>query len=433
MKKNNFKDSLLARLHKDLAGKKGWDLDRLAEEMQKEAVKAQGDAGKSQPLRVGTAYVKAMLHGGRQMPDRWQVAAANALGMSLVDYQQLRKITISQKPTIRVSALVLPIDYWPHLRWRSKFTAPRKIAARLYGLSKDGSKPVFSVIPEQWQRPAGFSGYTKLRDDAWQEFAANFVRMKKEPPNPKPIWHVRRLTSKGNSVVELEVLQADYRDILVTGDYQGLNHQVEIGQGQKCTVREWLASYWNPGDSSEPVLPGARQLVVNLMVVTRDGFAVLSRQGQDNPESADSWCTSTSTVMNPKIDSDSRQIPDLARAASRGCKEELGMETDGTSVRWLTVAAGLKYGSFTLFGVLESSWSKEEILKSVCRNVVKARRNRALVCEVVGVEFLRVTDEEIANRLKSHDYRPYLELGLALLLWQKGEAEFIEGIADSHS
>jgi hypothetical protein len=425
MKKNNLKDSPLARFHKDLAGKKKWDLDRLVEEMRKIAVKAQKLAG--------AAYVKAMLHGGRPMPHWWQVAAANALEIALEDYQRQREIAISQRLIIRASELVLPIDYWPHLTWRSKFTAPVKIAARLYGLAKEGITATFCVIPEQWQPPAGFSGYTKLRDDAWQEFAANFVRMKKEPPNPKPIWHVRRLTSKRNSVVELEVSQADYRDILVTGNYQGLNHQIEIGSGQKCTVREWLASHWNPGDSSKPVLPGARQLVVNLMVVTRDGFAVLSRQGQDNPDSAGSWCTSTSTVMNPKTDSDSRQIPDLAQAASRGCKEELGMETDGTSVRWLTVAAGLKDGSITLFGVLESSWSKEEILKSVGRNVAKARRNRALVCEVVDVEFLRVTDEKIANRLKSHDYRPYLELGLALLLWQKGKAEFTEGVADSRS
>jgi hypothetical protein len=35
----------------------------------------------------------------------------------------------------------------------------------------------------------------------------------------------------------------------------------------------------------------------------------------------------------------------------------------------------------------------------------------------------------IPNRATSiGDYRPYLELGLALLLWRKGEAEIVDGV-----
>lgn len=427
--KNNYKNSALARFHKDLASKRQWGIDQLAEAIQVVAFEAQKVAGEEHPQRAGDDYVKAMLYGRRAMPHTWRVATATALRMEFAEYEQKRALIDSQRP-ISTGTQVLPIDFWPHLTWHSNVISDRKIAARLYVLERNGFTPAFSVVPGQWQAPSGFSNYPTLRNEAWQEFAGNFVRMKKEPPNPKPVWHVNRLILGQRSEIKLEVMQSDYRDILVTGSYQGLNHQIEIDSGQKCTVRDWLASHWKPGDSSEPVLPGARHLVVNLMVLTNDGFAVLSRQGPDNPDSTGDWCTSTGTVVNPKRDTDSRQVPDLFRAASRGCKEELGMETDAISVRWLSVAAGLKYGSITVFGVLESPWSRQQIQKSVALNVSKAKRNSTRVCEVVEVEFLEVTEKAIANRLKTHDYRPYLELGLALLLWERESAQFIKGVAE---
>ena len=73
MKENNLKNSPLARLYKNLAVKKMWDLNRLAEEMREIAVEAQQAASQPQPLRAGADYVKAMLHGGKRMPHRWQV------------------------------------------------------------------------------------------------------------------------------------------------------------------------------------------------------------------------------------------------------------------------------------------------------------------------------------------------------------------------
>ena len=404
-----------------------WNLNQLATAIQTAAMEAEKAVGKSQPLRAGNDYVMAMLYGTKSMPHRWRVATANALKILPTDYEQQRKSVIATGGTLP-SNLVYPIDQWPHFEWRTEFTPLRKIAARMYGLSKDGIKPLFVTVPGQWQPPAGFSGYTSLRDEAWQELIANYSRMKKEPPNPKSAWHVRRIIATDNSTVALEIMQADYRDIMATATQQGLEHSIQTSTGTKCTVRQWLASAWRAGDCSEPVLPGSRHLVVNLMVMTKDGSVVLSRQGPDSPESAGSWATSVSTVVNPKTDCDSGEMPDLARAASRGCKEELNMETDGMSVRWLTMAAGLKLGSHTFFGLLESPWSKEEIRSAVAQNVERARRDSTRVCQVVEVDFLKLSPEAVGQRLKSSDYRPYLELGLALLLWRSGNAEIIEGI-----
>lgn len=427
MARIRHKDSLLAEFHRTLAEKKHWNLGQFIEKIQQEALKAQDGTADSKPFRVGQDYLTAMLYGRKPVSRRLLVAIAAALEITREDYIRQKSVFFSSQKAA-TKKFILPIDYWPHFIWRSPKTAPRQIAARLYGLSKTGLRPAFSVKPGKWEPPAGFSDYGILRDQAWQDFTKGFVRMKKEPPNPKPIWHVGKIKSLKNSSVELEVCQADYRDILVTGSYQGLEHSIRADFNVKCTVKQWLAAHWKAGDLAEPVLPGARQLVVNLMVMTNDGFAVLSRQGMDNPDSSGSWVTSTSTVVNPKTDSDNRQMPDLMRAASRGCKEEMGLNTDCATVRWLTVAAGLKYGSITFFGIFQSNWSRQEITESVARNVEKAKHDPTFVCEVVEVDFLKISVEAIAQRLKSCDYRTYLELGLALLLWRDGKAEFPDGV-----
>jgi len=379
------------------------------------------------PFRIGQDYVVAMLYGRKRMSRRVAAATAAALEIAVADYTSQKEAFLSSQAAT-VKSRVLPIDYWPHLTWCSAGMATRQIAARLYGLSKTGLRPTFSAMPGKWQPPPGFSGYALLRIQAWQEYGKSFSRMKKEPPNPKPIWHVDRIQSIRDSSIKLEVCQADYADILVTGSYQGLEHPIETDFNFKSTVKQWLATYWKVGDMTEPVLPGSRHLVVNLMILTNDGFAVLSRQGTDNLDSSGSWVTSTSTVVNPKTDSDNRQMPDLTRAASRGCKEEMGMETDCEAVKWLTVAAGLKYGSITFFGVLESNWSRQEIIESVAQNIQKAKKDPMRVCEVIEVDFLKISPSAVIQRLKSCDYRPYLELGLALLLWRNGEATFLDGV-----
>jgi hypothetical protein len=429
MRKNQkYANSLMARFHKKLAAKKQWNIDQLAEAMQQCAYKAQASKGEKNARRATDDYVIDMLYGRRAMPHRWQIAAANVLEMTFSDYEQQMPKALQENFSAPTKEEILPINFWPHFEWRSEFTQPRKIAARLYGLSKNGITPSFSIIPGQWQPPVGFSDYANLRNEAWQELVSNYSRMKKEPPNPKSAWHVRNIAAADNSTIALEIIQADYRDIMVTATQQGLEHAVQTSLGTKCTVRQWLAASWEAGNPSEPVLPSSRHLVVNLMIVTKGGSVVLSRQGPDSPESAGSWATSVSTVVNPKTDCDSSVMPDLARAASRGCKEELNMETDGTSVRWLTLAAGFKFGSHTFFGLLETPWSKREIQTAVAQNIERAKRYSTRVCQVVEVDFLELSPKAVAQRLRSHDYRPYLELGLALLLWRNGDAEITEGI-----
>ena len=426
MKRNSHKNSPLARFHEDLADKKRWNLHQLAKAIHAAAFEAEKAAGKTQAPQSGPDYVMAMLYGTRSMPHRWRVAIARVLEIALTDYDRQRALIVSTSVSSTVK-LIYPIDCWPHFSWNSTFPQPRKIATRLYGLSKGGITPFFSVVAGKWQPPVGVADYANLRDEAWQELVSNYSRMKKEPPNPKVAWHVQKIAAADNSTVSLEIMQTDYRDIMVTATQQGLEHAVQTSTGAS-TVRQCLAASWKAGNPSEPVLPGSRHMVVNLMVVTKDGYIVLSRQGPDSPESAGSWATSVSSIVNPKSDCDSGGMPDLSRAASRGCKEELNMVTDGTTVRWLTMAVGLKFGSHTFFGLLESPWSKEEIESAVARNVEHAKRSATHVCQVVEVDFLELSQKAVAQRLRSHDYRPYLELGLALLLWRKGEAEITDGV-----
>ena len=430
----NHKNSVFSEFHRKLAAERGWNLDQLAEAVRNAEFKAQVGDGKGPAREVGRYYVTALLSGRKPMPYRWKVAVAIALNVDVSEYLKRYDALVGPAAAQRtISAeLVLPINAWPHFSWELGSQPSREIAVRLYGLSKTGLQLKFSVLDGQWEPPGGFPGYAELRRQAWDDFAAFFTRMKKESPVPKSVWHVRRILQRGSSEIELEIQHADYQDILVTGTPQGLEHLITIESNKKLSVREWLASHWNPGNPAEPVLPGAHHLVVNLMVLTIDGCIVLSRQGPDNPDSSGSWCPSVSTVMNLKTDVNSRQMPNLARAASRGCKEELGMETDGTNVQWLAVAAGLKFGSFTVFGLLESSWSRAEIEEAVARNTEKARMNPALVCEVVEVDFIEASTREVTRRLKVCDYRPYLELGVALVLWAKDKAQITDGMNDAY-
>jgi hypothetical protein len=419
-------NSPIANFHKRLAARKPWTLDQLAEAIQERALSAQGSVGaEKKPSMVSHEYVKSMLYGRRQMPHRWRIATATALGFTLEEYEQQRASAVHAAGSITRVADALPIHSWPHFAWKSRASKVRRIAALLYGLSTERLALEFSVVGGQWRPPAGFLGYDQMRNEAWQEFSRNFVRMKKEPPIPKPIWHVQRVQARRQSLVKLDLLQADFRDVLITGNYQGLNLRILTDAGVHCRVEEWLASHWKAADLSQPVLPGARQLVVNIMVITKEGTAVLSKQGPDNPEASTTWCPSVSTVLNPKIDSNNFMLPDLSRAASRGCREELGIETDGQAINWLTVAAGLKYGSITVFGVLETDKSQHDIASSVESNLNRMRKDPTHVCQVTATEFLKISAKEVLKRLKVCDYRPYLELGLSLLLWKKGEATVI--------
>lgn len=415
-----------------MAGSKQWTIDQLADSIRRHALTVQGDiAGKKAPVAVSLEYIKAMLYGTKRMPHHWRVAAANVLGVSLNEYENRIKNPIRQPASALGKNKIKPIDFWPHLKWTTKDMPDRSIAALLYGLSKSGIEPDFIINPGQWESPGGFSGYDEMRNTAWQEFSKNFLRMKKEPPIPKPVWHVDEINLTGDSEICLKLQQADFRDVLLTGNYQGLNFNIVTDDNQKRRIEDWLTLNWTPGQTTRPVLPGASQLVVNVMVLTKKrGRTILSRQGPDNPDSAGCWCPSVSIVVNPKIDCDHQMQVDLARAVSRGCKEELGLQTDGKGVVWLALAAGLKYGSITLFGVLESEASDGEIQKNVRLNVKQMERDSTHICQVTDVEFIDITGKEIIKRLSVHNYRAYTELGLALLLWRQNEARFLAGIIE---
>jgi hypothetical protein len=49
------------------------------------------------------------------------------------------------------------------------------------------------------------------------------------------------------------------------------------------------------------------------------------------------------------------------------------------------------------------------------------------ICQVTSVEFLKITEKAVDARLKICNYRAYMELGLALLLWTRGKASILDG------
>lgn len=423
MQRKNHNNSRVAHLHEELAASRKWSLDDLAQRIVKSITTSQKRRSGSGGIRHD--YVKAALYGRKKLSKPLESTIATLLEISPNEYR--RRYAEAKSANVTVTAnTVLPLAYWPHLAWKTQDTPVRYIATRLYGLSKNGVHLEFDVTPGHWKPPVGCSRYEEYREKLWHEVLTYYARMKKEPVNPKPVWHVARIVKNVDEGVKLALLQTDYRDVALTGSLQGLNREIVLDSGDKCAVQEWLAANWKPGDETEPVLPGARQLVVNLMVLTVDGRAVLSRQGADNLESANSWVTSVSVMVDPKIDSDNLQTPDISRAASRGCKEELGIDIDHTRIRWITVAAGLKYSSFTVFGVVETNLSVDAITESVKGIVARARSNPSIPCQVIDVSFLEISVESVMQRLATCDYRPYFELGLALLLWLKGQAEFVE-------
>ena len=387
-----------------------------------ESLRLAASAGKH-PAKKSAEYVTRMLKGQRAVSPRWRVwidaeldhppeSSAAVLG---------DRTTSGQPAETTAPPSIHPADFWPHMEWFTPATGTRRVAAKLYGLTKGGLEVTFDSRPGHWNPPAGFSGYSQLKNHLWEEFTHNFTRMHKEPPNPEALWHVAAVRKEAPAKLFLLLRPMDYRDVLVTSSLQGLGTNITLDNGAKATVEEWLTRAWKPGDPGQPVIPCARQLVVNLMVLTREGEAVLAQQGPDNPASSGAFTTSVSTLVLPLMDSGNRRLPSLDKAAARGLHRELGLTGREGAVQWLCLAAGLKLGSFTFFGVVQTQLGRSEI-EAAFQRTRSEYVSRRLAHEVVGLDFLPLNSEAVAARLAILNYRPYMELGLALALWSRGEA-----------
>lgn len=407
-----------------LRKEKSWTFSGLVVELQK--IAKADIAKRSLAAEAPTSeYITRVLRGQRAANENWRLWIASVFGLTLDQFTQRRSLIGKLKSGGNLpfsKPAVLPINYWPHMKWSSAVTSERQIAAKIYGLSKHGLKALFNRVPGEWKTPDGFDGYPQLRQLAWEQFTANFQRMKKEPPNPEPLWHVSRLHMADESTVAMDLQLTDYQDVLITGSLQGLNKAIRVEDGRTITVQEWLAEQWKAGDVSQPIIPCARQLVVNILVLTKDREVVIGLQGPDNPDSNGSWVTGVSRLVYPKTDSDSYGIPSLEKAASGGCIRELGIPISGKQVKWVALAAGLKLGSFAFFGVVETEYDRDQVLKMFQENR-RTYVKHNLGHEVIDIDFVKIEANAVAERLKTENFRPYMELGLALLLWLNGKAE----------
>jgi hypothetical protein len=405
---------------------KGWSFQALVARLQK--IAADENALYSKPGKPTGDYIGRVLRGKRPASEHWRLLIARAFNLNLDDFKKRCEVGIPRNNgkvhNSQLNAVVLPINYWPHLRWRSSESPERKIAVRLYGLSRSGLRTTLTTKARAWKYPGNFDGYEQLRQTAWHLFTANFQRMKKEPPNPEPLWHVDSVNMLDDSSVALELSLSDSRDVVITNSFQGLSHQIRLSDSRETSVQQWLAENWTPGDASQPVIPCARQLVTNILVLTKDNEVVMGLQGADNPDSSNCWTTGVSRLVYPKTDTDSDGQLDLEKSASSGCIRELGISLRGRKVKWVTLAAGLKFGSFTFFGVVETDYNRDQIRKMFEKNRQSHLRS-GLAHEVVDIEFVKIDPRIVAERLALENYRPYYELGLALLLWLQGKAELL--------
>ena len=248
-------------------------------------------------------YITRVLRGQRAANENWRLWIASVFGLKLAQFTQRFNLFIGKSKTngthLPPKPVVLPINYWPHMKWRSSATPERQIAAKLYGLSKSGLKATFKRVPGEWKAPAGFDGYPTLRQIAWEQFTTNYKRMEKEPPNPELLWHVSKLDMIDASTVAIDLLLTGYQDVLITSSLKGLNTAVQVADGRTVTIQEWLAGHWKPGDNSQPIIPCSRQLVVNLLVLTKDKEVIMGLQGPDNPDGSNSWATGVSRLVYP--------------------------------------------------------------------------------------------------------------------------------------
>lgn len=310
---------------------------------------------------------------------------------------------------------VLPIDHWPHFRWKVAGIERKPLPAKVYGLNRTSLRLAFEARRGLWLPGDNFADYEEFRKQTWFARQEKRKREGRNAEHDDLVWHVEQIAlptcQDESATLKLTVQRACYSDVVTTAQDPAL--QSPLGH---TTVQSCLASAWLPGDPSLPFYPAANQLMVLLMLTTKDDKVLLARQGITGAGAKGLWANSVVGHVHGYDDNDNLERPDPTKTASREAKEEIGAEVGVQQVKWMALVVGLKYGSFSLHGEVNCDLTSEQILTNWF-----AKRSKPE--EISEIKFVGLDKAAIAQRLEVRDYTNLCELGLGLCLWRRGLGE----------
>ncbi|MBE3561255.1 MAG: helix-turn-helix transcriptional regulator [Ktedonobacteraceae bacterium] len=128
-------------------------------------------------------------------------------------------------------------------------------------------------------------------------------------------------------------------------------------------------TYLQGVDWHAPVRYFSNAFGISLVVVTSDGFALLTRRGKNVGSYPEAYSTSISEGLSKSLDTNGEgQAPDIYHCAARGLAEELGIrENDDfrrADIQLLSFGVDTRYAQWGLRGMVKVNRRAEDILRS---------------------------------------------------------------------
>lgn len=262
----------------------------------------------------------------------------------------------------------------------------------------------FRTESKAWAAPAGFSGYTKYRNDCWKEYQTSH----RNCPDTR-VWHVAEFTQKNdrhgriNRSIELTLAPIFFKDIVATT--WRLKAQVVADKG-KTTIHDWLATDMQHGIGCRHFVPAGNPLLVEVNVITRDGKLIV-REHEDRKVSTKRWEPAVFGFVDSLQDvyRDALHIPAPSESVFRKSCQLLGLPVQPARIRWLGVGFGLVEGKVSLFGEVVVGLTAHEI---TCQNGIHRK-----------LDAIEITPAAIHKFCVEHKVRGHFEALLALSLKQR--------------
>eukprot|EP01127_Copromyxa_protea_P018168 TRINITY_DN5647_c0_g2_i2.p1 TRINITY_DN5647_c0_g2~~TRINITY_DN5647_c0_g2_i2.p1 ORF type:complete len:367 (+),score=17.93 TRINITY_DN5647_c0_g2_i2:133-1233(+) len=144
-----------------------------------------------------------------------------------------------------------------------------------------------------------------------------------------------------------------------------------------------------------PVPEFSTILGVNVAIITKDNYVAVSAGGRDLKVGASRYHTSVAENLLRGKSSDGIREPDLFLAASRGCKEELGLDISPEEIKFHTFTVLPATGQYSMLATVKlPDHTKEDVYKSWTR--AKDRY------EKVDLLFIEYTPQSIAEFVYEH-------------------------------
>lgn len=212
------------------------------------------------------------------------------------------------------------------------------------------------------------------------------------------------------------------------------DHFTGLATRRCLDMPDFRKKYLEDNDWYTPVVGMSMSMGVDLLVVSADGFAILTQRGAHQSVHQNMYHVSVSEAVSPTLDwSAITQSPDLYRTAMRGLTEELGLresiDFSVSDIQFLSFTVDTHYALYGLRGLVKVNKSADEIMQK-WHSGVKDKVENKMVSPV------RFTPEDIATFVFSPDRHESWGGGLICLyhsLVHDFGYERVDRVIDSYS